>query len=44
MSVVRGALKANWLGELREARDEGEQKRVADLLTEIALAVPELTT
>ena len=31
-----------WLVELRAARDEGNQPRVADLLTEIAVQAPEL--
>ena len=31
-----------WLVELRAARDEGETRRVADLLTEIAVQAPEL--
>ena len=34
--------RREWLAELRAARDEGETRRVADLLTEIAVQAPEL--
>lgn len=34
--------RREWLVELRAARDEGNQPRVADLLTEIAVQAPEL--
>ena len=36
------AARREWLVELRAARDEGDQPRVADLLTEIAVQAPEL--
>jgi hypothetical protein len=34
--------RREWLAEFRAARDEGNQPRVADLLTEIAVRAPEL--
>ncbi len=43
MSEAVGARVArSFLGELRAARSESDQKKIADLLSEIALAAPEL--
>ena len=41
-AAVEVRARREWLVELRAARDEGDQPRVADLLTEIAVQAPEL--